>query len=415
MKDSKSRSESKSHDGSKSRNEMESNKSSKSVKESKTHNKSKSRSESHGGASFIEKLALDNNRVPSMRRSEDFLEKQIGTSKPKIPAVINRTEVDKLCGNDMECHATADSILSNLQQSFRENAEMFKKYDDNRHNVMPGRRRIGGPGMVTKKLEQYVSDFYDATKGSDDQLRIETAKELQRALRANMATLTPASQLMLLQDMQNTLGKSLVLIDPYSRSFDPSLMSILGGSDNTGTGEGSSDDEDNGGSDDDGDDGDDGNDGGGIVGGGSPIKYNFNDLYTFLSDHFENELNSKKKASSPFYQPFHYPVQDLSIDTVLAALIAESPYQKFLRLYDQYKNKKSKPEVYVDQLKSIYKRLTDPSNVSNPWYLTKFLEGQDRPMETYRNEEFMSTLNKFSGRYASEPQVTIKKVQVETN
>jgi hypothetical protein len=172
----------------------------------------------------------------------------------------------------------------------------------------------------------------------------------------------------MLQELQNQMPmhNSFVLVDPYRRPF---------------------------------------------AGSGQP-QYGPQDLYYFISDHFAREMNkAKNQGQDPFYQPILYP-SDASIDTVLQQLIIESPYNKFLRLYDQYKNSKDTPEIYADRLREIYKILTNPDHVSNPWYMTKFIENQERPMEKYRNNEFVATLSKFSEEHASVPKPKIKKITV---
>jgi hypothetical protein len=70
---------------------------------------------------------------------------------------------------------------------------------------------------------------------------------------------------------------------------------------------------------------------------------------------------------------------------------------------------KDAPEIYADRIKHIYKILSDPSHVSNPWYATKFIPGQARPMEEYMNQEFNATLRKFAEKYASDPKPIVKK------
>lgn len=151
-----------------------------------------------------------------------------------------------------------------------------------------------------------------------------------------------------------------------------------------------------------------------LVGGAKP-NYSMNELYQFIGDHFNSSANvSRNLGEDPFYAPMNYPNKnDLSTDSVLQKLIAESPYQKFLRLYDQYKTAKTNPEVYANRIRQIYKILTDPNHVANPWYLTKYVDGQERPMESYKNDEFMATLSKFSQKYANKSKPSFETITVK--
>jgi len=150
-----------------------------------------------------------------------------------------------------------------------------------------------------------------------------------------------------------------------------------------------------------------------LVGGTTP-SYSMNELYQFIGDNFNTSANvSRNTDQDPFYTPMNYPNPgDLSTDSVLQKLIAESPYQKFLRLYDQYKTSKTNPEVYANRIRQIYNILNDPNHVANPWYLTKYVKGQERPMESYVNDEFMATLSKFSQKNTSKSKPTFETVTV---
>jgi hypothetical protein len=151
-----------------------------------------------------------------------------------------------------------------------------------------------------------------------------------------------------------------------------------------------------------------------ILVGGSKPNYSMNELYKFIGDNFNNSSNlSRNLGEDPFYTPMNYPdPTDLSTDSVLQKLIAESPYQKFLRLYDQYKTSKTNPEVYANRIRQIYNILTDPNHVANPWYLTKYVKGQERPMESYVNDEFMATLSKFSQKNTNKSKPTFETVTI---
>jgi len=344
----------------------------------------------NGGKSFIEAAARKSVKDPQFEKFS--LTDYIAPPTDKSDMVPNNQRINEVCGDDAECHADINRLLGNVQAELTKNFEKFKGYDDIK-SIVPGHRKAGDKfeAITDGKLKNLLSDFYNASNGkSTSAVDIETKKNLQRGLRQHIATLSPASQLLMLQDMQNTLGSSLVLIDPHSRQLDVSLSNTFYG--------GGSEHHD-------------------LLGGNvkdGKLQYSFNDLYYFLSDHFANELNNTKKSpNNPFFAPFYYPTSDVSVDQVLAALIHESSYQKFLRLYDAYKHAKTAPEMYAEKIKHVYKVLTDKNNVVNPWYLTKYIEGQERPMEQYRNAEFMATLNKFTATHASEPKITIKKVKVD--
>jgi len=190
-------------------------------------------------------------------------------------------------------------------------------------------------------------------------------QKFQKAVHTYITSLTPSQQMLELPRIQQKTP--FVLADPYRR--------MIGGAD-------------------------------------SVPKYTPQDMYYFLSDNFvKQSSNARNTGQDPFYQPILYP-DDASVDQVLHHLIRESPYSKTMRLYDQYKNNRSNPDVYKQRIKNIYKILTDKSYVANPWYMTKFVAGQERPMETYRNNEFMNTLSQFTQKYASKPKVSIEKVTI---
>lgn len=269
---------------------------------------------------------------------------------------VDYAQINAVCDGDSECLSDANKLIFELSNLMKKNAAIFT-------------------GPVRPPMQHYGSSMHDLLKtaGVNDIAHVldgsdEIKKHFQKSLRKYVETLSPGEQLITLQDMQNKFGNKFVLADPLRRPF------MMGG-------------------------------------GKDKPEYGFNDLYYFLSDHFENEMNLSKTSDNPFYTPILYP-NDASTDQVLQMLIAESPFQKFMRMYDQYKNGKTAPEIYKDRLKNVYKVLTDPTHVSNPWYMTKYIDGQERPMESYRNDEFMATLSKFSRENASVPKPIVKKVQV---
>lgn len=220
--------------------------------------------------------------------------------------------------------------------------------------------------IIKKYKEQLDLVDYDPSKGTMIMTTDEEKKEYQDAARHVVKSASPSEMLILLEGLQQKVPFGIV--DPKRRI---------------------------------------------LVGGAKP-NYSMNELYKFIGDNFNNSSNlSRNIGEDPFYTPMNYPEPtDLSTDSVLQKLIAESPYQKFLRLYDQYKTSKSNPEVYANRIRQIYTILTDPNHVANPWYLTKYVKGQERPMESYVNDEFMATLSKFSQKHTNKSKPTFETVTI---
>ncbi len=276
---------------------------------------------------------------------------------------LTKSDISSHC-SDAACVKEVTEIVQKLNGVFKSKFKNFMNFDAD--GTLKSLKFTGG-----------FVEFPDARNGksSNDKLLLNPSgdgdekKDLQIAARNHILAASPSQQLFMLQELQNQMPatSSFVLVDPYRRPY---------------------------------------------AGSGNP-QYGPHDLYYFISDHFAREMNkAKNQGQDPFYQPILYP-SDASIDTVLQQLIIESPYNKFLRLYDQYKKAKSAPEIHADRLREIYKTLTDPNHVSNPWYMTKFIEDQQRPMETYRNKEFVATLSKFADAHASIAKPKITKVTVQ--
>jgi hypothetical protein len=270
-------------------------------------------------------------------------------SKKSLVSELTKSDITSHCA-DEKCVKEVTEIVKKLNVAFKDRFKDFMRFDG-------GGGDYAGGGLINGTFDNLLqSDTLDK-------------KALQEAARHHVLAASPAQQLLVLQGLQNSMPpeKAFVLADPLRRFYS---------------------------------------------GGGAP-NYGPQDLYYFISDHFAKEMKTAKNTGQdPFYQPIAYP-DDASIDTVLQQLIVESPYQKFLRLYDQYKNMKDAPQMHADRLKQIYRILTDPTHVSNPWYMTKFINGQERPMDTYRNKEFTATLSQFANEYASTPKPKITKITQE--
>lgn len=299
---------------------------------------------------------------------------------------IKDSEINRLCGTDPECHETTREILNLVKNRFRTIYEgnfmtnntvptaISGNSYENEETIRTNSKTNMTLGVASGSTNpNYVAGDYDPNARVDSNAPNNVGnvmnddherKKFQESARKYIQSLSPSHQILELQNLQRKVP--FVLADPGRRLFR---------------------------------------------GGGDP-KYGPQDMYYFLSDHFAREMNhSKNFGEDPFYKPMIYP-DDASMDQVLHHLLQETPFTKFMRLYDQYKHNRTNPEVYAKRIKQIYKTLMDKNHVANPFYLTKFVTDQERPMEQYRNQEFMSTLSRFTDKYASVPKPTIRKVKI---
>lgn len=296
------------------------------------------------------------------------LKEQLKDSNNNVSTVTNdnlENIYEKLCDpNDDVCKKSAEELVEIIREKFRgfndkfEDAnEVVDVYDnsltsDNTDGIL---QPAVWDGMIATDDKRELKGLRENDDGINN--LVGRRKQIQLYARKHIQSQSPKYMLKELQRLQDKLD--FALVDPLVRPYRTK----------------------------------------------DPPKYTPLDLYQFLSDHLHDDVNHFRRAGdSPFYQPMVYP-KDASMDQVLASLISESPYQKFIRLYNQYKYAKSAPEVYKERLQYIYDVLTNKNNKANPYYLTRFVKGQERPMEEYRNEEFLATLNEFSKKKTQKPNV----------
>lgn len=167
------------------------------------------------------------------------------------------------------------------------------------------------------------------------------------------------------------------------------------------------------------------------------VKYGYADLLRFMCDpvkdgsvlkHIQNNPIGKrtriKKVSgkenefqaitedvnNPFYQPIRYPIPDEAANLRLKQLQVGSRefYAKKMKeleyLDKQVKakgqSKKQKEKHLISMLK-VLKEVQDHQN--NPILFSKYVKGQERPMETYRKEHFFEMLSQLSASIQKAP------------
>lgn len=112
----------------------------------------------------------------------------------------------------------------------------------------------------------------------------------------------------------------------------------------------------------------------------------------------------KEPTSNPFYNPIQYDVPDERGNELLERLYvgARQYYAKkvaelaYLKKELQTKPSKERRRSILENMLLIFRQIHD--NRFDPIHLSKQIKGQQRPMETYRNEHFYELLEQMSTR-----------------
>lgn len=117
----------------------------------------------------------------------------------------------------------------------------------------------------------------------------------------------------------------------------------------------------------------------------------------------------KEATTNPFYNPIQYDVPDQRSNELLEKLYvgARQYYAKkiselaYLKKKLKEKPSKERRKSILENMLLIFRQIHD--NRFDPIHLSKQIKGQERPMETYRNEHFYELLEQLSTRKRLHP------------
>jgi len=141
---------------------------------------------------------------------------------------------------------------------------------------------------------------------------------------------------------------------------------------------------------------------------------NYNGSYTKL-DEYSTKLTdakvrySKEATTNPFYNPIQYDVPDERGNELLENLYvgARQYYAKkmselnYLKKELTAKPSRERRKSILENMLLIFRQIHD--NRFDPIHLSKQIRGQERPMETYKNEHFYELLEQLATRKALAP------------